>query len=245
MESVREANLRHEFSALEASNRALDCGTSEFLPLETFDWVPRVEACWAGVRAELDTVLTHVDHLPNFQDIQNDQRELTADAAWKVFPFFAYGSPFTPNLQRCPQTAAALALIPGMTSAMYSVLLGPKKLPPHRGPFNGVLRYHLALRVPGDPEKCRIRVGSTWRSWVERQSLIFDDTLEHEVVSEHVGPRVVLFVDFLRPGPAELMRRNAEMVKAIAHSPAIESLLRNLGRWNVDFEKSVNQEPSS
>ena len=54
-------------------------------------------------------------------------------------------------------------------------------MPAHKGPFNGVLRYHLGLIIPEPKEKCRIRVHDQFNEWDEGKSLIFDDTYEHEV----------------------------------------------------------------
>jgi hypothetical protein len=51
-----------------------------------------------------------------------------------------------------------------MTTALFSVLLPHKHIPPHRGPWKGVLRYHLALRTPADETAARIRVVAAWSS---------------------------------------------------------------------------------
>ncbi len=37
------------------------------------------------IKEELDGLLARVDQLPNFQDIQEEQRMLTQDDRWKVF----------------------------------------------------------------------------------------------------------------------------------------------------------------
>ena len=91
--------------------------------------------------------------------------------------------------------------IPGMTTAMFSILSPRKHILDHRGPYKGVLRYHLGLIVPEDAERCRIRVGEDVRHWEEGKSMIFDDTFNHEVWNDTDETRVVLFVDVLRPLP--------------------------------------------
>ncbi len=48
----------------------------------------------------------------------------------------------------CPRTAALMREIPGMTTAMFSILSPRKHILDHRGPYKGVLRYHLGLIVP-------------------------------------------------------------------------------------------------
>ena len=101
----------------------------------------------------------------------------------------------------CPRTAALMREIPGMTTAMFSILSPRKHILDHRGPYKGVLRYHLGLIVPRDAEACRIRVGEDIRHWEEGKSMIFDDTFNHEVWNDTDETRVVLFVDVLRPLP--------------------------------------------
>ena len=93
--------------------------------------------------------------LPNFQDISVDQASITDDDGWKTFFFFGYGFRSDANCERCPQTAALLDGIPGLTTAFFSILSPRKHIGAHRGPWRGVLRYHLALRVPEPAERGR------------------------------------------------------------------------------------------
>lgn len=206
-------------------------GRRTFFETDDFPWVREIEAGTADVRAELDALLPSVDLIPNFQDIQREERRLTQDDKWKVFILHGYGVPVEENLARCPKTAELLRKIPGMTTAMFSILRERKDIPPHEGPYKGVLRYHLALRVPGEPGECRIRVGDDTRSWTEGKSLVFDDTHTHQVWKECDGVRAVLFVDFLRPLPAPLAALNRWTVRSIARKPFIRAALENLGRW--------------
>src|SRR5258708_3918403 len=83
-----------------------------------------------------------------------------------------------------------------------------KSITRHRGPYNGVLRYHLGLMVP-EPSKCGITVGDVTARWREGGSVVFDDSFQHEAWNESSEMRVVLFVDFLRPlhAPVALLNR--------------------------------------
>ena len=105
---------------------------------------------------------------------------LTQDDRWKVFGFYAYGARVDANCRRCPRTTEIIESIPDMTTAMFSVLLPHKHIPPHVGPWKGVLRYHLAVRTPADETAARIRVGSRIEHWHEGRSLVFGDTYEHD-----------------------------------------------------------------
>ena len=79
---------------------------------------------------------------------------------------------------------------------MFSILEPGKHLPPHRGPYNGVLRLHLGLIVPEPREQLGIRVDNDVYRWQEGEAVIFDDAYEHEAWNRTPHTRVVLFVDF-------------------------------------------------
>jgi len=206
-------------------------GQRRFFEPENFPWVRALEAHWPDIRTELDAVLQRVDRVPNFQDIQQEQRIITDDDRWKVFTFHAYGQRFEHNCRRCPKTTALLESIPGMTTAFFSILLPHKHVPAHTGPWKGVLRYHLALKTPRDETLCRIRVGQETRSWTLGKSLLFDDTYEHEVWNDSDEIRVVLFVDVIRQLPLPLALVNRAFIHAIGRSPFIQQAMERLERW--------------
>jgi beta-hydroxylase len=120
-----------------------------------------------------------------------------------------------------------------MKTAMFSILSPGKKIPPHCGPYNGILRYHLGLVVP-EPDRCAIRVGPETRNWAVGSSLIFDDTYEHEVTNESTQERVVLFVDIERPLHFPLNRVNTSVLEAIRNSPFVTEAEQNLLRFNAE-----------
>jgi beta-hydroxylase len=206
-------------------------GDATFFDLDLFPWVGEVERNWAVIREELDRVLVDREELPNFQDISKDQIEITDDDRWKTFFLYGYGFKTDLGLRMCPRTAAVMERIPGMTTAMFSILAPRKHILPHRGPYKGVLRYHLGLIVPERKEDCRIRVGRDIRHWEEGKSLVFDDTHNHEVWNDTDETRVILFVDVLRPLPFPESAINRLIVKAIALSPFVQDAKRNQRAW--------------
>jgi ornithine lipid ester-linked acyl 2-hydroxylase len=171
----------------------------KFFEPEEFPWVADVEAEWKTIRNELDTLMRHKENIPNFQDYSPLQRRITNDDRWKTFFFYRFGYVEKGNLARCPETVRILKKIPGMNTAMFSILAPGKHIPPHTGAYKGVLRYHLGLIVPQPEERCRIRVGNEVRHWSEGKSMIFDDSHNHEVWNDTDSHRVVLFVNFPRP----------------------------------------------
>jgi len=206
-------------------------GNSPFLPPERFSWIPAFEAEWKMIRSELDQVMTYRDDLPNFQDIQSDQATLTDDDRWKTFFFYGYGFKSEANCARCPRTARLLQGVPGMTTAFFSILAPHKRIPPHRGPWKGVLRYHLGLMVPEPAADCGIEVGGQVAHWQEGRSLVFDDSFEHSAWNDTDGTRVVLFMDVIRPLRAPGSWLNQAVIKAVALSPYVQDAKRRHLEW--------------
>lgn len=210
--------------------------TTPFLPLDTLSWVPGLEANWQVIRAELDQVLTYRESLPNFQDISVDQASITDDDGWKTYFFFGYGFRSAANCARCPETAALLDGIPGLTTAFFSILSPHKHIGAHRGPWRGVLRYHLALRVPVPSHQAGISVGGQVAHWEEGRSLLFDDGYEHSAWNDTDGVRVVLFVDVIRPLAPAADRVNRALISAIGRSPYIRDARNRHEAWERRFE---------
>jgi beta-hydroxylase len=221
--------------------RYSEVDTTPFLAEDDFPWIKRLEDGFGAIRTELDAVLEYRDQLPNFQDISTDQAALTNDDKWKTYFFFGYGFKSETNCARCPETTSLLEQVPGLTTAFFSILSPHKKIPPHRGPWRGVVRYHLALKIPEPADQCGISVGGEVAHWTEGRSLVFDDGYEHYAWNDTDGVRVVLFMDVLRPlrGPGDWA--NKALIKAISFSPFVrDGKARHLD-WEKRFETMRNR----
>ncbi len=204
-----------------------------------FPWTRDLERNWKRIRRELDQLLARRDALPNFQDISTDQYNLTDDDKWKTYFFYGYGFRSDVNCARCPETTRLIETIPGMETAMFSILAPGKRIPPHDGPYKGVVRYHLGLVIPDDPERVAIKVGGEVAHWAEGRSLVFDDTYEHEAWNDSDETRVVLFVDVARPLREPMRTCNAAIIKMIAWSPFIQDAKRRHREWERTFEQTA------
>lgn len=204
-------------------------------PNRAFPWTAGMEREWRLIRAELDRVLVRKVDLPNVHDITPDASSISRDAGWKIFPLIAYGIRSQPNIELCPQTWRLVRRIPGLKTAMFSLLEPGKRIPAHRGPYNGVLRLHLGLRIPEPRERAGIRIGEERRHWEEGRVLIFDDAYDHEAWNETSDMRVVLFVDFVKPlrFPANLLNR--ALLELALFSPFLRESGSNLRRWERRF----------
>jgi len=168
------------------------------------------------MRAELEYIMKHVP-TPQFDKVVPGQGPLNRDQAWTVFQFRVYNRDLEFNHKLCPITAGLVTKYSDISYAMFSILHGPKHIPPHQGLYSGVLRVHVPIKVPGGCSStavakssssppsmagaCHIRVKNETRTWEEGKALVFDDSLEHEVFLNVKGERVVLFLDIRRPLP--------------------------------------------
>jgi len=200
-----------------------------------FPWARTVEAAFPAIRAELERVLIRKDDLPGFHEISSDVATISQDSGWKTFLLAGYGFRSEANIALCPQTWAACQAIPGLITVMYSILEPGKHLPPHRGPYNGVLRLHLGLIVPEPREQLGIRVENEIYRWTDGEAVIFDDAFEHEAWNRTPHTRVVLFVDFRKPlrFPANLI--NWLLLNLAVFTPFIREGMDNQKAWEKKF----------
>ncbi len=126
-----------------------------------------------------------------------------------------------------------------MKTAFFSILAPHKHIPDHRGPYKGLLRYHLGVIVPEPKEKCRIRVDDDFAYWEEGKSLIFDDTYRHEVWNDTEGERVILFLDVVRPLPFPISWLNSIVIRLVGASSYIQDAKRNQEIWEKRFENET------
>jgi ornithine lipid ester-linked acyl 2-hydroxylase len=191
-----------------------------------FSWTKALEARTPEIRRELFEVLR--GPVPEFREVSIEQERISEGAPWKAFVFVLYGQSYEKNTRRCPVTTEALRGIPGMTSALFSILEPGARLEEHRGPYKGVLRYHLGLKVPEEPKQCGITVGGETRHWEVGQSLVFDDTFPHSAWNESRETRAVLFVDFKRELKGPIKALNDGLVWLFRVSPFVQNMFERL-----------------
>jgi beta-hydroxylase len=208
--------------------------TTPFLRAEDFPWTRPLEAGWPAIRAELDALLTWRDELPAFHEINGDATDIRNDD-WKSFFLYGFGLRSDANCRRCPRTAALVEGVPGMKTALFSILLPGARLPPHTGAWKGLLRFHLGVVVPEPAERCTLIVDGQVEHWREGGSLVFDDTYEHSVANETSGTRVVLFLDVERPCRFPGSWVNRAVIAIAALTPFIRTSLRRQRAWERRF----------
>ena len=136
-------------------------------------------------------------NIPIFGDITKVQDYLSNDqtnSKWRVVVLRMYNKD-THLTKYFPNTMKLLDLIPHISLIMFSILEPGKRIIPHRGVYNGVLRYHLGLITPIDYNNCYIVIDKHKYNWIEGDDIIFDDTYSHYVINNTDETRVILFLD--------------------------------------------------
>ncbi len=210
--------------------------TTPFIDPCQFEWNGIAESEYSKVQAELEIVLSAIDTIPAFQEISEDQRILTDDDKWLTYVFYIYGQRFEKQCSDCPDTARLLQEIPGMKTAFFSILAPGKKIPPHRGPYRGVMRYHLPLVVPQNGQ-CGIRVGDQTATYKEGVGMMFDDSYDHEVWNDTDESRVVLFLDIVRPMKFPFNIINSIFIAIMGRSPTVRKIKKKQAAWDRMIEK--------
>jgi aspartyl/asparaginyl beta-hydroxylase (cupin superfamily) len=179
-----------------------------------------------AIREELVALLPEKSEIPRYHEIDRMQKGISAvgdpEKSWKIFYLYIMGEKPKDNRARCPRTSSLLDQVPGLFQAFFSILDGGKTIPAHRGPYRGYLRYHLGLVVP-EKDPPSIRIKDRHYTWKEGESILFDDSWEHEVYNESESDRVVLIVDIRRPMPLPfaMFNRFVEFVMRLVYGKQI------------------------
>jgi aspartate beta-hydroxylase len=180
----------------------------------------RFEANWQAIRAEALAVAAGVGRIPRFHEIMREQADISANDGrdWRMYIMQAYGVRFDQNLARCPTLAAIVAQSPDVLSASFSFLAPGKYIPPHRGPFRGILRGYLVLSMPLDAEgrpAATLTVDGQVHRLHDGHFMLWDDSFEHEVLNASDEVRIVLLLDIRRRGMPLDMRMLSNAVIAL------------------------------
>lgn len=221
--------------AANALRRFYDCRISTPAVLSADEWFPQAQRFhdhWQDIALEADHVARDILRVPRFHELMPEQASISAndDRDWRMFVLKAYGVGIAGNLARCPFLARLLAEVPAVTSASLSFLAPGKTIPCHRGPFRGVLRFHLMLSVPrardGKPESV-LEVDGVHHRLVEGDHLLWDDTYPHAAWNRGESIRTALLLDVLRPRmPADLAVLSRAVITMVGGVLRLRSSLR-------------------
>jgi len=161
-----------------------------------FTWAKQLEKNWEIIAEEIAAYLVHNEEKikPYF-----NTSIVTAKSRWRTSAFFFWTWRVKKNIQQCPKTIELLEQIPGILSAMISILETDTEIKPHRGDTNAIIRVHLPLKAPVSLPKCGFKVNDEERSWEEGKLLFFNDAARHTAWNYSEKRRYVLIFDIIRP----------------------------------------------
>ena len=113
-----------------------------------------------------------------------------------------------------------------------------KSIPAHHGPYRGYLRYHLGIKVPKESPPS-IRLKDQIYHWEEKESVLFDDTWDHEVINKSNQERVVLIIDLLRPLPFLPNQINRFIANFLLKKVRIKKVLKDVTKLNHSRKKTT------
>jgi beta-hydroxylase len=222
-------HLRGAFDRLIASGSLVS--NDPVLDVRDFAWTAILRDNWEAIRDEASAVALRGKAAPSLATISPDHRSIAEVDMWRSFFLWGYGFPIDDNLARCPSTAEVVKRIPGLNSAFFSILAPGTHIPAHRGVTKGLITCHLGLIVPRNGD-VRMRVHDRIVRWAEGETLVFDDTYQHEVWNETDGTRVVLLVQFERPlrNPGKWF---ADLFMGfVKRSAFVQEARNNIDSWN-------------
>ena len=174
--------------------------TPAYLDLDKyFEDYTILEESWGEIKQEIESVINSGKTLPKFHEVDDGQEYISNNdgLSWSLLNLLLYEMWHEKNCDLCPKTASILRGLSSVKSAYFSILAPGKHIPPHKGPYKGIIRYQLALSVPKNGE-CKIIVDDKDCFWEEGKSVLFDDTYTHEVINNTNEVRIALLLDIKR-----------------------------------------------
>lgn len=189
----------------------------------------------------VDEILAEYQHfieanpsLPYMDDLSFSQKKIVTQKKWGSIFLRIYGRDIPKMHVHFKTTMGLLKEIPGVKTAFFSVFAPKTHLLPHRGPYKGVIRYHLGLIVP---ENCGIKIDGKTHSWSYGQALLFDDTYIHEAWNNAASERVVLFLDIERRLPFFQSCLNRCLLFLIGKSPFVSEIYSNAKEYQANLDR--------
>lgn len=106
-----------------------------------------LELVWQDIRSECNFLYesnSNINYLDNYNINIGNETKLH----WTTIPLRLFGHDFPKFMEHCPITSSILHHHPEIKSCIFSIMDPGKIILPHVGPYDGLLRYQLALEIP-------------------------------------------------------------------------------------------------
>lgn len=130
---------------------------------------------------------------------------------WGTSTLRLFGNDNKINLDACPTIKRILENDKTIETAFFSLMKPGKRIPKHKGPYAGILRYHLGLKIPkiGDTF---INLNNKKYNWEEGVGIMFDETYPHYAHNESDEDRIILFVDVKREFKSKYLNKINDII---------------------------------
>ncbi|CNG51008.1 Beta-hydroxylase%2C aspartyl/asparaginyl family [Yersinia enterocolitica] len=133
--------------------------TTPYLKQDLFPELAVLRDNWLKIREE-GKALMEVQQIKASDKYNDAGFNSFFKTGWKRFYLKWYEDSHPSAMTLCPHTTTLLKGLPSVKAAMFAELPDGSRLPRHRDPYAGSLRYHLGLITPND-DRCFIDVDGT------------------------------------------------------------------------------------
>ncbi len=173
----------------------------------------------------INYVLSH--NIPITNKLSKEQHKIENKDNWKMLVLKLKNYYNNKLLNNFPKTIEILKKHKNIIYMSFSIMEPKTHILPHRGLYNGIIRYHLGVIIPNHND-VYLKLENEKIKWKEKESFIFDDTFIHEAVNNSEEKRIIIMVDFYRPLPFLLNILNKIVVIIIFNSPIIKNMIENI-----------------
>lgn len=167
------------------------------------------------------------NNIPATSKLSQEQSRIEDKENWKMLVVKIGNYYNNKIINHFPKTIKIIKKYKNIIYVSFSIMESKTHILPHRGLYNGIIRYHLGIFVPKHDD-VYLKVNDKIIKWKDKESFIFDDTSIHEAVNNSDEKRVIMMIDFYRPLPFIFNILNKIVVLMILNSPIIKNMIENV-----------------
>jgi aspartyl/asparaginyl beta-hydroxylase (cupin superfamily) len=169
----------------------------------------------------------NTNNIPITNKLSEEQYKIESQNNWKTLILKLGNYYNNKTLNFFPKTIQIIKKYKNIVYMSFSIMEPNTHIRPHRGLYNGLIRYHLGVIVPKN-DNIYLKINNQIIRWEEKKSFIFDDTFIHEAVNISEEKRTIIIIDFYRPLPILLHLLNKLILFIISKSPIIKNIIENI-----------------
>jgi beta-hydroxylase len=189
-------------------------------------FLAELKAQFAKIQTEWNTYAGGENSIKPIDDISEDQKQLNEKKKWDALVLYAYGHKNEKVILNFQSVNSIIDKYPmEIQMVMFSILKPGMHIPPHTGNSNHVLRAQTVIENK-QAEKTNLRIENDNFRLQTGDSIVFDDTFEHEAWNNSTTNRVALIIDFKKPFPFIISHINSYLLRRFAKSAYVTSVVK-------------------